>query len=56
MDGEYSINEISQPYINNDNELRQVDLTDSYLLYGEPNAMFEIKFPNKDIRVRIKTT
>ena len=56
VDGKYSINEISQPYINNDNELRQIDLTDSYLLYGEPNAMFEIKFPNRDIRVRIKTT
>jgi len=56
VNGDYSVNEISQPYINDDSDLRQINLLDSYLLYGEPNSMFEIKYPNKDIRIRIKTT
>ncbi len=56
VNGDYSVNEISQPYINGDSDLRQINLLDSYLLYGEPNSMFEIKYPNKDIRIRIKTT
>ncbi len=54
--GKYSVNEISQPYLNDDNEIRQIDLLKTYCLYGEPDGMFEIKFPNKDIRVRIITS
>jgi hypothetical protein len=56
VNGEYSTNEISQPYVNNDSDLREIDLLDSYLLYGEPDGMFEIKYPSKDLRIRIKTT
>jgi len=55
VNGDYSVNEISQPYVNNDSEFKQIDLLDTYSLYGEPDGMFEIKYPNKDIRVRIIT-
>jgi hypothetical protein len=50
--GKYSLNEISQPYI--DAETRQIDLTDDYTLFGEPTTMFEIKYPTMDIIVRVK--
>lgn len=50
--GKYSLNEISQPYI--DAETRQIDLTDDYTLFGEPTTMFEIKYPTTDIIVRVK--
>jgi hypothetical protein len=49
--GNYSLNEISQPYI--DETTRQIDMSDS-TLFGEPTTMFEIKFPTKDILVRAK--
>jgi hypothetical protein len=52
--GKYSLNEISQPYI--DDTTRQIDLLGRYTLFGAPNAMFEIKFPNKDIKVTISTS
>jgi hypothetical protein len=48
----YSPNEISQPYI--DPSSRQIDLLSDYKLFGEPNAMFEIKRPDFDISVRVK--
>jgi hypothetical protein len=48
----YSTSEISQPYI--DNETRQIDLLGEYKLFGESNAMFEIKRPDNDIKVRVK--
>lgn len=49
--GEYSLNEISQPYIYPD--VRQIDIEDM-TLYGDPISMFEIKYPNKDISIRVK--
>ena len=52
--GKYSLNEVAQPYI--DDEIRQIDLLGRYTLFGEPNAMFEIKYPNKDIKVTISTS
>ena len=52
--GKYSLNEIAQPYI--DDETRQIDLLGKYTLFGQPNAMFEIKYPNKDIKVTISTS
>jgi hypothetical protein len=52
--GKYSLNEIAQPYI--DDETKQIDLLGRYTLFGEPNAMFEIKYPNKDIKVTISTS
>ncbi len=51
-DGKYSLNEISQPYI--DTVTRQVDISNDYTIFGEPTSMFEIKFPNTDIMVRVK--
>ena len=51
--GKYSLNEIAQPYI--DEDTRQIDLLGKYTLFGAPNSMFEIKFPNKDIKVSIST-
>lgn len=50
--GKYSLNEISQPYI--DTETRQVDISNDYTIFGEPTSMFEIKYPNMDIMVRVK--
>jgi hypothetical protein len=52
--GQYSLNEVAQPYI--DDVTRQIDLLGRYTLFGEPNAMFEIKYPNKDIKVTISTS
>jgi hypothetical protein len=49
--GKYSLNEISQPYI--DESTRQIDIADM-TLFGEPTTMFEIKYPNKDILVRAR--
>lgn len=51
-EGLYSVNEISQPYL--DDSTRQIDLTDSYTIFGEPTTMFEIKIPTKDIICRVK--
>ena len=50
--GNYSINEISQPYI--DSVTKQIDVTDNYTLFGDPTTMFEIKYPNTDIFCRVK--
>lgn len=51
--GDYSLNEISQPYI--DTATKQIDISTDYTIYGEPTSMFEIKFPNTDIKVRVKS-
>ena len=51
--GSYSMNEIAQPYL--DTETREVDLLGQFTLFGESTSMFEVKFPNKDILVRVKT-
>jgi hypothetical protein len=51
-EGKYSLNEISQPYI--DTESRQIDISADYTLFGEPTSMFEVKFPTQDILVRVK--
>ena len=49
--GLYSLNEISQPYLYEDT--RQIDIEDM-TLYGDPISMFEIKYPNKDISIRVR--
>lgn len=51
--GEYSLDETSQPYVNEDT--REIDLLGQFTLFGESTSMFECKFPNKDILVRVKT-
>jgi len=50
--GKYSMNEIEQPYLNE--ETRQVDLSNDYTLFGNPISMFEVKYTEKDIIVRVK--
>jgi hypothetical protein len=50
--GKYSLNEISQPYI--DDATRQIDLLGEFTLFGDPISMFEIKYPAQDIKVRVK--
>jgi hypothetical protein len=52
-EGKYSLNEISQPYI--DNETRQIDISSTYTINGEPSSMFEIKYSTTDILVRVKS-
>jgi hypothetical protein len=50
--GQYSLNETSQAYL--DEDKKQIDISAEYTLFGEPNTMYEIKYPNKDIKVRVK--
>jgi hypothetical protein len=50
--GNYSLNSTKQNYL--DDSTKQIDLTDDYALFGEYDTMFEIKFPETDIRVRVK--
>lgn len=49
--GDYGVNEISQAY--SDSTTKQIKLID-YTIFGEPNSMFQVYNPNKDIKVRIK--
>jgi hypothetical protein len=50
--GEYSSSEVSQPYINQDTkEISQSDMT----IFMKSNQIFQIRFPEKDIKVRVKT-
>lgn len=51
--GNYSLNFTRQSYI--DNATKQIDLTLDYVLFGEYDTMFEIKYPQTDIRVRVKS-
>jgi hypothetical protein len=51
-EGKYSLNEISQPYL--DSTTRQVDISQDFTLFGEPTSLYEIKFPETDIKVRVK--
>lgn len=49
--GNYSINEINMPYL--DETTRLIDISD-YTIYSDADSMFEIKFPNNDINITIK--
>jgi hypothetical protein len=49
--GQYSLNEIEQPYI--DNTTREIELIDN-TIYSSFDSMFEIKFPNSDISFSLK--
>lgn len=51
--GNYSLNEIAQPY--SDETTRQIDLLGEYTLFGDPISMFEVKYPDIDIKVRVKS-
>jgi hypothetical protein len=49
--GQYSLNEIEQPYVNNDT--REIELIDN-AIYSPMDGMFEIKYPNSDIVFNLK--
>ena len=50
--GNYSSAEVSQSYIDdNTKEIRQSDNT----IYMKSNQIFQIRFPNSDIKIRTKT-
>jgi hypothetical protein len=51
--GEYSTYEVSQSY--SDETTKQISLLD-LIVYMKRNQIFQIRFPNKDIRVRVKPT
>jgi len=53
VSGNYSSNVTSQAYL--DDVTRQINLTADNVLFGEYDTMFEIKFPETDIRVRTKS-
>ena len=48
----YSDTKTSQPYI--DEETQQVQLTDE-TLFMRSNQIYQVRFPNKDIVIRVKT-
>lgn len=52
-ENQYSLNEVSQPYTKGNEDKKQIDITGQYTLFGEADAMFEIRFPSKDILVRV---
>jgi hypothetical protein len=50
--GEYSSSEVSQSYVDSiTKEIQQSDM----IIYMKSNQIFQIRFPNKDIKVRVKT-
>ena len=50
--GEYSSSEVSQSY--KDNATKEIQQSDN-TIFMKSNQIFQIRFPNKDIRVRVKT-
>jgi hypothetical protein len=52
MGGEYSSSQVSQAYKDQTTkEIQQNDLT----IFMKSNQIFQIRFPNKDIKIRVKT-
>jgi hypothetical protein len=50
--GEYSTSEVSQEYVDETTkQIKQSDMT----IFMKSNQIYQIRFPNKDIRVRVKT-
>ena len=49
--GQYSSSQTSQRYI--DSTTKQIGLVDD-TIFAEPNQIYQIKYPNKDINVRVK--
>ena len=50
--GEYSSSEVAQSYVNESTkEIAQSDMT----IYMKSNQIYQIRFPEKDIKVRVKT-
>ena len=49
--GQYSSSETSQRYLSKDT--KQIELIDD-TIFAQPNQIYQIRFPEKDIKVRIK--
>jgi hypothetical protein len=49
--GQYSISETSQRYV--DKTTRQIQLIDD-TIYSEPTQIYQVRYTNKDIKVRVK--
>ena len=49
--GQYSSSQTSQRYL--DNDTRQIELIDD-TIFAEPSQTYQVRFPNKDINVRVK--
>ena len=49
--GQYSSSETSQRYV--DSNTKQIELIDD-TIFAQPNQIYQIRFPEKDIKVRIK--
>jgi hypothetical protein len=49
--GQYSSSQTSQRYV--DNETKEIELIDD-TIFAEPTQIYQIKFPNKDINIRVK--
>lgn len=50
--GSYSSNATPQNYV--DNLTREIDTSEDFVLFSEYDCMFEIKFPQSDIKIRVK--
>jgi len=51
--GEYSSNEVSQRYI--DDATKQIELIDG-VIFAQPTQSFQVRYPTKDVLVRVKST
>lgn len=51
--GLYSMNEIAQPY--KDASTREIDLLGQYCIFGDPINMNEVKYVDRDIKIRVKS-
>ena len=49
--GQYSSSETSQRYV--DPTTKQIELIDE-TIYSEPDQIYQVRFSNKDIKVRVK--
>jgi len=49
--GQYSSSETSQPYV--DKDTKQIRLIDD-TIFAQPNQIYQIRFPERDIKVRVK--
>lgn len=51
--GQYSSNVTSQEFV--DDTSRQINLTEDFTLFAEYDSMFQVRYPDVDIKVRVKT-
>ncbi len=49
--GQYSSSQTSQRYL--DSDTKQIELVDD-TIFAEPNQIYQIRFPGKDINIRVK--